>query len=203
MTPRRPTTVERYFRPAIELSQGILTKAGLPDVDAWGWLHPDGTWTPFVPGSAWIDHLNAPRPGESIVGGSHAARARHGEGSEEDYAARIVWDYRRLVANIEPGNSDDAMYLAARLGDLVAERDMAPASGRWVKTLRDLTAGNLERQQRAAILKKTILARGLEIRDALIARGLPWSKNSIAKMIAKERGEPERVRSFRRFLQTL
>lgn len=113
---------------------------GLPDVHHYVRLHAGQRWTDDLGASTNVN------VGEQAVTGSHLAQICYGADSEQDYAARIIWEFRALRANIKRGDHDMANYLAARLGMLVTEAELQPDLAVWDHSL---AAATLTRQERA------------------------------------------------------
>lgn len=83
--------------------------------------------------------LNNLQPGERAIAGHHLAEHIHGTDSEQHYAARVVLEFRVLQRAIrEPSNKEFALYLAARLRELVGEWEMSPELRREVQRQRGL-----------------------------------------------------------------
>jgi hypothetical protein len=152
------TIVERFFLPAIQHAEKILAEADLPDVNHYVRFHnAEDRWTDDL---ASITDL---QPGQTGTAGSDLAARMFGVGSEQEYAARIIGEYRALCINIQRGEQEMATYLAARLGILITEYELEPevnARGR------SLQAATLTRQQRAREAEAQARALGQQIKDS-------------------------------------
>lgn len=184
---RSVTRVERFFEPGVKYSRRVLDDARLPtDVTRLVRLCPDDTWVDNM--RSWIDL----QPAEQAVSSQHLAEQFWGKGSDQDYAARFLWEYNRMVASLDRRDYDFAMYIAARLGMLATEADSRAG----------LQLGRRLRSERATERKEQILARATQIRD----KQPRLSVTSIAKIIAKELArsddEENRIgeRQIRRYL---
>jgi hypothetical protein len=160
--PRKPTLIERYFQPAITAAQQILDDAGIPDVNHYVRLRADNTIKDDLPRqSAW----RALKPEESAITGLHYAEHLHGKDSEQHYAARVVWEFRVLQRAIQDSsNMEFALYLVARLRELVSQWEMTPEMRREARRLEGLQESNLTRREQGDQLRAHLRALAADLR---------------------------------------
>jgi hypothetical protein len=187
---RKPlkTIVERFFIPAIHHAEEILADAGLPDVNRYVRFHDaENRFTDD------LDAITDLQPGQTATAGHDLAKRVFGAGSEQEWAARIVTEYRGLCTNIRRGEQEMATYLAARLGILLTEYELEPEV---TARPRSLQAATLTRQQRAREATEWARTRSAELKElnpklssvriAVLIR-LEMEKRGDADFVPKER----------------
>lgn len=88
------------------------------------------------------------QPGESAITGIHEAELTFEADSDQHYAARIVSEFRVFQRAIrKPHNKEFALYLAARLRELVGEWELSPEMRREAQRVRGLRELNASRKE--------------------------------------------------------